>query len=117
MLIKICFLCYLGEESAVEALIAQFYHWEGCAKIAEKRTNAILDGEKDENSGNVAYKSNEEFIEETVAKCVFKNSFSIYNFFVSSTSKSRHTYGVHLPGFLHCYVDWFLDYGQQGISN
>lgn len=52
----------------MEALIAQFYHWEGCAKIAEKRTNAILDGEKDGDSANVAYKSNEEFIEETVAK-------------------------------------------------
>lgn len=59
----------LGEESAVEALIAQFYHWEGCAKIAEKRTNAILDGEKDSDTTTVAYKSNEEFIEETVAKC------------------------------------------------
>ena len=50
-------------------MIAQFYHWEGCAKIAEKRTNAILDGEKDADSAPVAYKSNEEFIEETVAKC------------------------------------------------
>lgn len=53
----------LGEESAVEALIAQFYHWEGCAKIAEKKTNAILDGEDVPTP-----KSSEEFIEETVAK-------------------------------------------------
>jgi hypothetical protein len=69
-LVRITFYALiLGEESAVEALIAQFYHWEGCAKIAEKRTNAILDGEKDADSANVAYKSNEEFIEETVAKC------------------------------------------------
>lgn len=50
------------------ALITQFYHWEGCAKIAEKKTNAILDGEKD-GDAPVQHKSNEEFIEETVAKC------------------------------------------------
>ncbi|KAJ8935942.1 hypothetical protein NQ314_012564 [Rhamnusium bicolor] len=59
---------YSREESAVEALIAQFYHWEGCAKIAEKKTNAILDGEKDGEDAPTP-KSNEEFIEETVAKC------------------------------------------------
>lgn len=68
----------LGEESAVEALIAQFYHWEGCAKIAEKRTNAILDGEKDGEAAPVAYKSNEEFIEETVAKCELKKRCSCF---------------------------------------
>lgn len=61
--------CLLGEESAVEALIAQFYHWEGCAKLAEKKTNAILDGEKDGEDAPTP-KSNEEFIEETVAKCM-----------------------------------------------
>lgn len=55
---------FLGEESAVEALIAQFYHWESCAKVAEKKTNAILDGEDVPTP-----KSSEEFIEETVAKC------------------------------------------------
>lgn len=60
---------FAGEESAVEALIKQFYHWEGCAKIAENRTNAILDGEKDTENQKTQYKSNEEFIEETVAKC------------------------------------------------
>ncbi|XP_049821010.1 protein wings apart-like isoform X3 [Aethina tumida] len=62
---------YSREESAVEALIVQFYHWEGCAKIAEKKTNAILDGEKD-GDNPVQAKSNEEFIEETVAKLLQK---------------------------------------------
>ncbi|XP_044258419.1 protein wings apart-like isoform X2 [Tribolium madens] len=84
---------YSREESAVEALIAQFYHWEGCAKIAEKRTNAILDGEKDENSGNVAYKSNEEFIEETVAKLLQKAGTHMEYTFLAS-------YIVMLIGFL-----------------
>ncbi|XP_064212181.1 protein wings apart-like isoform X2 [Tribolium castaneum] len=84
---------FVGEESAVEALIAQFYHWEGCAKIAEKRTNAILDGEKDENSGNVAYKSNEEFIEETVAKLLQKAGTHMEYTFLAS-------YIVMLIGFL-----------------
>lgn len=58
----------LGDKSAVEALIVQFYQWEEYARLAEKRTNAILDGEKDEG-GTTQHKSNEEFIEETVAKC------------------------------------------------
>lgn len=66
--VKQTWFFFLGEESAVEALIAQFYHWEGCAKLAEKKTNAILDGEKD-GEDNPIPKSNEEFIEETVAKC------------------------------------------------
>lgn len=40
--------------------------------MAEKRTNAILDGEKDqENEVPTQPKSHEEFIEETVAKCKF----------------------------------------------
>lgn len=53
----------------MEALIVQFYQWEECARLAEKRTNAILDGEKDNEPGGTQPKSNEEFIEETVAKC------------------------------------------------
>lgn len=59
------------DKSAVEALIAQFYLWVDYARIAEKRTDAILDGEKD---GEVTTqpKSNEEFIEETVAKLLQK---------------------------------------------
>lgn len=63
-------LWFLGDKSAVEALIVQFYQWEEYARLAEKRTNAILDGEKDTEGGSTpGYKSNEEFIEETVAKC------------------------------------------------
>lgn len=50
----------------------QFYQWEECARLAEKRTNAILDGEKDTEGGAAQHKSNEEFIEETVAKCKCK---------------------------------------------
>lgn len=56
-------------------MIAQFYHWEGCAKIAEKKTNAILDGEDVPTP-----KSSEEFIEETVAKCTLSD-FSIENIY------------------------------------
>lgn len=55
------------EKFAVEALVKQFHQWEECARVAEKRTDAILDGEKDETSTQP--KTNEEFIEETVAKC------------------------------------------------
>lgn len=40
-------------------------------RLAEKRTDAILDGEKDTEAENVQPKSNEEFIEETVAKCEY----------------------------------------------
>lgn len=65
-------VCVLGDKSAVEALIVQFYQWEEYARLAEKRTNAILDGEKDTESGSETHKSNEEFIEETVAKCKLK---------------------------------------------
>lgn len=67
----------VGEESAVEALIVQFYEWESYAKIAENKTNAILDGEKGEHDQDVQVqqqqqsKTNEEFIEETVAKCMY----------------------------------------------
>lgn len=54
----------------MEALIEQFYLWEESARLAERRTDAILDGEKDGEAANAQYKSNEEFIEETVAKCM-----------------------------------------------
>lgn len=84
---------YSREESAVEALIKQFYHWEGCAKIAEKRTNAILDGEKDTENEKTQYKSNEEFIEETVAKLLQKAGTHMEFTFLAS-------YIVMLIGFL-----------------
>lgn len=84
---------YSREESAVEALITQFYHWESCAKIAEKRTNAILDGEKDTETVKTSYKSNEEFIEETVAKLLQKAGTHMEYTFLAS-------YIVMLIGFL-----------------
>ncbi|KAJ8974251.1 hypothetical protein NQ317_016547 [Molorchus minor] len=83
---------YSREESAVEALIAQFYHWEGCAKLAEKKTNAILDGEKD-GEDTPTPKTNEEFIEETVAKLLQKAGTHMEYTFLAS-------YIVMLVGFL-----------------
>ncbi|XP_056640282.1 protein wings apart-like isoform X1 [Diorhabda sublineata] len=83
---------YSREESAVEALIAQFYHWESCAKIAESKTNAILDGEKD-GEDTPTPKSNEEFIEETVAKLLQKAGTHMEFTFLAS-------YIVMLVGFL-----------------
>lgn len=67
---------FLGDKSAVEALIEQFYLWEEYARFAEKKTDAILDGEKDTEAENPQPKSNEEFIEETVAKCKFIDIYS-----------------------------------------
>ncbi|XP_072385694.1 uncharacterized protein [Diabrotica undecimpunctata] len=85
---------YSREESAVEALIAQFYHWEGCAMVAENKTNAILDGEKDgEDPPKSTPKSNEEFIEETVAKLLQKAGTHMEFTFLAS-------YIVMLVGFL-----------------
>ncbi|XP_030760465.1 protein wings apart-like isoform X2 [Sitophilus oryzae] len=85
---------YSREESAVEALIIQFYEWEGCAKIAENKTNAILDGEKDvEDVPTSQNKSNEEFIEETVAKLLQKAGTHMEFTFLAS-------YIVMLIGFL-----------------
>lgn len=61
------FMC-TGDKSALEALIKQFYNCEELARMAERRTDAILDGEKDTEAQSQP-KSHEEFIEETVAKC------------------------------------------------
>ncbi|KAG5885724.1 hypothetical protein JTB14_000647 [Gonioctena quinquepunctata] len=83
---------YSREESAVEALITQFYHWEGCARVAESKTNAILDGEKD-GEDTPTPKSNEEFIEETVAKLLQKAGTHMEYTFLAS-------YIVMLVGFL-----------------
>ncbi|XP_018328573.1 wings apart-like protein homolog isoform X2 [Agrilus planipennis] len=83
---------YACDKSAVEALIAQFYQWEECARVAEKRTDAILDGEKDGETQNVQ-KSNEEFIEETVAKLLQKAGIHMEFTFLAS-------YIVMLMGFL-----------------
>lgn len=88
------------DKSALEALIEQFYLWEESARFAEKRTDAILDGEKEDNE-NVQYKSNEEFIEETVAKLLQKAGTHMEYTFLAS-------YIVMLLGFLIMNNDEFL---------
>lgn len=107
----------LADKSAVEALIVQFYQWEECARLAERRTNAILDGEKDTDGGVVQHKSNEEFIEETVAKRtqMYNLRFAYNSCLISSITKSRYTHGVHIPGVIHGDAVRFPHYGQPRI--
>nr|CAD7442408.1 unnamed protein product [Timema bartmani] len=62
-------------KTAVEALIALFYHQEDLARAEEMKTDAILDGKKeggDSETNNAPPKSQEEFIEETIAKLLQK---------------------------------------------
>ncbi|XP_011505377.1 PREDICTED: protein wings apart-like isoform X2 [Ceratosolen solmsi marchali] len=64
-----------GEETGLDALINLFYKQEELARVEEQKTDAILDGKKDcEQSEMVSTtsKSQEEFIEETVAKLLQK---------------------------------------------
>ncbi|KAF5289501.1 hypothetical protein FQA39_LY15056 [Lamprigera yunnana] len=89
------------DKSALEALIEQFYLWEELARFAEKKTDAILDGEKDEDNDTIQYKSNEEFIEETVAKLLQKAGIHMEYTFLAS-------YIVMLIGFLIMHNDEFL---------
>lgn len=98
----------------------QFYQWEECARFAEKRTDAILDGEKDGETEHVQPKSNEEFIEETVAKCTYtlnivkikeRNAFLV----LSSATEGGNSHGIHFSGFIHSHTIGFFDYGQPGI--
>ncbi|KAK4881055.1 hypothetical protein RN001_004374 [Aquatica leii] len=89
------------DKSALEALIDQFYSWEESARFAEKRTDAILDGEKDGDNESVQYKSNEEFIEETVAKLLQKAGTHMEYTFLAS-------YIVMLLGFLIMHNDELL---------
>lgn len=77
-------------------MIEQFYQWEECARFAEKRTDAILDGEKDAESTNAQHKSNEEFIEETVAKC---KSFYFMSLNINLSKEQIHL-GVNSPYIL-----------------
>lgn len=65
----------LRAKSAVQVLITLFYEHEQLARVEEVKTDAILDGKKDteEPEAEVAQpKSQEEFIEETVAKLLQK---------------------------------------------
>ncbi|KRT80684.1 hypothetical protein AMK59_6182, partial [Oryctes borbonicus] len=89
------------DKTAVEALIVQFYQWEECARHAEQKTDAILDG--DSETGQVQHKSNEEFIEETVAKLLQKAGTHMEFTFLAS-------YIVMLLGFL---IMENVDYEQQ----
>ncbi|KAK9737362.1 Wings apart-like protein regulation of heterochromatin [Popillia japonica] len=79
------------DKTAVEALIVQFYQWEECARHAEQKTDAILDGNPE--TGKIQHKSNEEFIEETVAKLLQKAGTHMEFTFLAS-------YIVMLLGFL-----------------
>ncbi|XP_022919372.2 protein wings apart-like [Onthophagus taurus] len=79
------------DKTAVEALIAQFYQWEESARLEERHTDAILDGKGD--NGQTQHKTNEEFIEETVAKLLQKAGTHMEYTFLAS-------YIVMLLGFL-----------------
>lgn len=60
---------------ALQALIDHFYKRQELARLAEQKTDAILDGEKekeDEEAKKKKNKSHDEFIEETVAKLLEK---------------------------------------------
>ncbi|XP_077288257.1 cohesin release factor wings apart-like [Arctopsyche grandis] len=59
---------------AIQALIDHFYKREDLARMAEKNTDAILDGEKvkEDEPKDKKNKSHDEFIEETVAKLLQK---------------------------------------------
>lgn len=64
----------LAEESGVESLIELFYKQEELARAEEQKTDAILDGKKDSEQTetvSTTTKSQEEFIEETVTKCMY----------------------------------------------
>lgn len=64
----------LAEESGVESLIELFYKQEELARAEEQKTDAILDGKKDSEqmeTVSTTTKSQEEFIEETVTKCMY----------------------------------------------
>lgn len=56
------------------SLIDLFYKQEELARAEEQKTDAILDGKKDSEQAetvSTTTKSQEEFIEETVTKCLY----------------------------------------------
>ncbi|XP_049829249.1 protein wings apart-like [Schistocerca gregaria] len=66
---------HYNTKSAVEALVTFFYQQEQQARVEEGKTDAILDGKKDaevQDEAAQAPKTQEEFIEETVAKLLQK---------------------------------------------
>lgn len=106
------YLCDIGEESAVEALIAQFYHWEGCAKIAEKKRMPFWMVKKmvmHPNSTN-QMKNLLKKLSPNVYKFLTINTICIYCI-VFSVAKSWNAHGIHILGFLYCNVNWFPNNG------
>lgn len=86
----LCFYnCVISaEESGVASLIDLFYKQEELARAEEQKTDAILDGKKDsEQTERVSStsKSQEEFIEETVTKCLY-NIYLYVHVYVSILS-------------------------------
>lgn len=79
----ICFCKKTAEESGVECLIDLFYKQEELARAEEQKTDAILDGKKDSEQTetvSTTTKSQEEFIEETVTKCLYNFCLRYYKF-------------------------------------
>lgn len=69
--------------SGVKSLIDLFYKQEELARAEEQKTDAILDGKKDSEQTetvSTTTKSQEEFIEETVTKCLYKFNLIYYQF-------------------------------------
>lgn len=63
------------------SLIDLFYKQEELARAEEQKTDAILDGKKDSEQTetvSTTTKSQEEFIEETVTKCMYYVYFCAY---------------------------------------
>ncbi|XP_075224427.1 cohesin release factor wings apart-like [Lycorma delicatula] len=61
-----------GYDTAVKSLVSLFYQHEELARTEEKKTDAILDGEKPASESTAPPKSQEEHIEETVAMLLQK---------------------------------------------
>lgn len=74
-IVNIIFHFYiLADESGVGSLIDLFYKQEELARAEEQKTDAILDGKKDSEqieTVSTTTKTQEEFIEETVTKCLY----------------------------------------------
>lgn len=81
---NIFFFYKIAEESGVECLIDLFYKQEELARAEEQKTDAILDGKKDSEQTetvSTTTKSQEEFIEETVTKCLYSSFLKYYKFY------------------------------------
>ncbi|XP_039276262.1 protein wings apart-like [Nilaparvata lugens] len=79
--------------SAIETLVALFYKHEELARTEERKTDAILDGEKPESKSAAPPKSHEEHIEETVEMLLQKAGKNMEHTFIAA-------YVVLLLGYL-----------------